>query len=60
MEIPNVGKFLIRGQIAAIDFDEFLVLDTLVRINLQLTLNYERMQQIKQFRQKKKEMENLT
>ena len=32
MEIPNVGRFLIRNQVAAIDFDEFLVLDTLVSI----------------------------
>ncbi len=31
MEIPNLGRFLLRGNIAASEFDEFLVNDTLVR-----------------------------
>lgn len=30
MDIPNVGKFLIRSQTAAISFDDFLVNDALV------------------------------
>jgi len=30
MDIPNLGKFLVRGQTAAIAFDEYLVSDTLV------------------------------
>lgn len=31
MEIPNLGRFLIRGNTAAIEFDEFLVNAALVR-----------------------------
>jgi len=30
MDIPNLGKFMVRGSIAAIAFDDFLVSETLV------------------------------